>query len=503
MESSDLIEVDDSSEPPGTSMPCLPLEIFSTYNHAAASTTCHQEEVVATNGIKEDEDAYAEVAAPEAKNETLADILSDLPSEVLTSCGPEEAFAPNYREKIFPRSRPPGAPVTEPTTSVFHEEEVMDPDDNFYFESDHLALKGNKDYRNLLKVVVTLQAQRTQAIKDLDVLLMEKKKALEDPIAYVAKLQSGDLPEYPGPQKIAELPEIDWTKYNVAQPDGNMRPQTRHAKTAPQPRDNAPQEEEGEKLLIRGRAFDGSKPETFNKLWTTDEQRRLEELLIEYPPEEVEMRRWTKIANALGNRTPKQVSSRVQKYFLKLTKAGLPIPGRGPKVKSELRKSTSRYRNQSLLKKSTFFPHEQLLDEIKKEPTTEELMISDDSTPATSVPEENPEQRQIELLRQVKVEKDTDNEDSNYHNLGYKCYICCEDPLKGIRWHCEVCPDEVDLCSDCAIAQLEAEDPIHPSTHTLTAIRPPKYSQCYDADYLPQNFSTTSYNYLDPNFLPE
>lgn len=77
-----------------------------------------------------------------------------------------------------------------------------------------------------------------------------------------------------------------------------------------------------------------------------------------------------------GNRTPKQVSSRVQKYFLKLTKAGLPIPGRGPKVKSEMRKSTSRYRNQSLLKKSTFFPHEQLLDEIKKEPITEELIIS-------------------------------------------------------------------------------------------------------------------------------
>lgn len=52
--------------------------------------------------------------------------------------------------------------------------------------------------------------------------------------------------------------------------------------------------------MVRGRAFDESKPETFNQLWTVEEQRRLEELLIEYPPEEVEMRRWTKIANALG-----------------------------------------------------------------------------------------------------------------------------------------------------------------------------------------------------------
>lgn len=53
-------------------------------------------------------------------------------------------------------------------------------------------------------------------------------------------------------------------------------------------------------ILVRGRPFDESKPETFNQLWTADEQRRLEELLKEYPPEEVEMRRWTKIANALG-----------------------------------------------------------------------------------------------------------------------------------------------------------------------------------------------------------
>lgn len=66
--------------------------------------------------------------------------------------------------------------------------------------------------------------------------------------------------------------------------------------------------------------------------WTTEEQRRLEELLMEYPPEQYEMRRFSKIAKALGNRTTKQVASRLQKYFLKLHKAGLPIPGRIPKM---------------------------------------------------------------------------------------------------------------------------------------------------------------------------
>lgn len=300
MESSDLTAIDDLGEPPGSSMPFLPLEIFSSYDQACASTSCNQEEVALTNGVSQETNSHDEMKASTSTNQTLADVLSDLPSETLTGCGPEEAFAPNYREKIFPRSRPPGATVPEPTISAFHEEEIMDPDDNFYFESDHLALKANEDYRNLLGVVVTLQAQRMQAIKDLEVLVGEKKKALEDPIAYVAKLQSGNLPEYPGPQKIAEIPEINWSKYNVVQPDSNMRPQTRHAKTAPQSRDNNGHEQNSDKLLIRGRPTDESKPETFNKLWTTDEQRRLEELLIEYPPEEVEMRRWTKIANALG-----------------------------------------------------------------------------------------------------------------------------------------------------------------------------------------------------------
>lgn len=65
--------------------------------------------------------------------------------------------------------------------------------------------------------------------------------------------------------------------------------------------------------------------------WTVEEQKRLEELLIEYPPEDVELQRFRKIANALGNRTVQQVSSRVQKYFLKLHSMGLPIPGRIPK----------------------------------------------------------------------------------------------------------------------------------------------------------------------------
>jgi len=38
-------------------------------------------------------------------------------------------------------------------------------------------------------------------------------------------------------------------------------------------------------------------------------QEKLEKLLVLFPPEEVEARRWEKIAKALGSRTPQQVSN--------------------------------------------------------------------------------------------------------------------------------------------------------------------------------------------------
>ena len=61
--------------------------------------------------------------------------------------------------------------------------------------------------------------------------------------------------------------------------------------------------------LVRGRIRDVNKPSTFNQLWSAEEQRRLEELLLQFPPEEVEAKRWQKIAKALGNRTTQQVKN--------------------------------------------------------------------------------------------------------------------------------------------------------------------------------------------------
>lgn len=39
--------------------------------------------------------------------------------------------------------------------------------DAFFFESDHLALRGNKDYQNLLRAFVLLNAQKDELLKVL------------------------------------------------------------------------------------------------------------------------------------------------------------------------------------------------------------------------------------------------------------------------------------------------------------------------------------------------
>ncbi|XP_014215133.1 ZZ-type zinc finger-containing protein 3 [Copidosoma floridanum] len=426
-----------------------------------------------------------------SSDETFNDLLATIPDEYLTGCGPEEAFRADYKEAIFPRKRPDNVPFTEPTPSVFHEEEILDPDDNFYFESEHLALRLNHDYHNLLKTIVILHAQRTQAIKDLEQLLCAKQQALKDPIAYVAKLQNGDLPEYPGPQKIPEIPKIDWSKYNVGHVDNHLRPKTRHAQTAPKVNEMKLNEEK-EKILVRGRVYNESKPETFNQKWTNEEQLRLEALLKKYPPEEIAMNRYTKIAQELGNRTAKQVSSRVQKYYIKLKKAGITTNEYYIKSTSKV-KSTKRF-----IKTTTFFPHNHDYFEIQNEPVHGEF---DESQSAGY----NADVKQIQLLKQTKLEQDKRSYEPVYVHLGHKCYICNEEPIKNIRWHCEDCYNHnskyVDLCTNCAYSQVNNEKPQHPINHKLIRIDPPKSSDsCLDSAYHPQNFNEHKFNYLDTNY---
>ncbi|KAF8264629.1 hypothetical protein EI94DRAFT_1805568 [Lactarius quietus] len=66
------------------------------------------------------------------------------------------------------------------------------------------------------------------------------------------------------------------------------------------------------------------KSETYKQAWSISEQHLLERLLAEIP--DGEKNRWSKISKAMGGRrTPRQVASRVQKYFEKLKLFGVNV----------------------------------------------------------------------------------------------------------------------------------------------------------------------------------
>lgn len=72
----------------------------------------------------------------------------------------------------------------------------------FYFESDHLALRGNADYRSVLRTIVILEAQRIEAAKHIEKLAEEEYIALRDPEAFVQKLAKNESLDLPGPINI-------------------------------------------------------------------------------------------------------------------------------------------------------------------------------------------------------------------------------------------------------------------------------------------------------------
>lgn len=82
---------------------------------------------------------------------------------------------------------------------------ASDPEnDDFYFESDHLALRGNADYTAVLRTIAILQTQRIQVTKDIDRLAMAEQKAMDDPEEFVRQLGAGEL-QMPGAVSVADV----------------------------------------------------------------------------------------------------------------------------------------------------------------------------------------------------------------------------------------------------------------------------------------------------------
>ncbi|XP_049886190.1 ZZ-type zinc finger-containing protein 3 [Pectinophora gossypiella] len=310
------------------------------------------------------------------------------------------------------------------------EPENPESDGEFAFETDHLALRGNKDYCQLLKYIVNLEAKKIQTLKDMDDLAERQNKALDDPLQFVQDLKAGKV-NFPAHQTIPDLPKIDWSQYGL---DPQLEDELRDVKPNKEDLDNS--------IKIRGRKFTDNKPETFNQLWSVEEQKRLEELLEIYPEEPVEARRYKKIAEALGTRTPIQVMSRIQKYFAKLAKAGLPIPGRAPK-------KLLQGKNKSVLyKKSTFFP--QLHVPVKMEDPHD---MNEEPETSMSLEAKPGPKHMLELLKNAKEQRSLD-EISPVYQTKTMCVGCQKTGFLGARWTDNA---GTDYCTDCIVKLLPCE----------------------------------------------
>jgi hypothetical protein len=71
---------------------------------------------------------------------------------------------------------------------------------------------------------------------------------------------------------VFQLPKIDWSAYSVTIPSEPLKPPTR--KTSNKPADSS----SDSVILVRGRMFDDSKPETFNQVCVT--QRLFEKFML-------------------------------------------------------------------------------------------------------------------------------------------------------------------------------------------------------------------------------
>ncbi|XP_077370548.1 ZZ-type zinc finger-containing protein 3 isoform X1 [Festucalex cinctus] len=442
--------------------------------------------------------------------------------------------------------------VCSHTTEEEEEEEEEEEPDVYYFESDHLALKHNKDYQRLLQTIGVLEAQRTQAILDLETLARHQREALADPITFVEQLQKRVNLGLPCPQRVVQLPELAWEQYTSGLGDFqrefcDKKRKTRRLKLifdkglplrpkspvepkkecesatlySSLPTSDAP-ENGRQTQMIRGRLCHSSKPDTFNQLWTAEEQKKLEQLLLKFPPEEVESKRWQKIADELGNRTAKQVASRVQKYFIKLTKAGIPVPGRTPNLYMYTKKASSKrqhHLNKHLSRPSTFLTSYEppvymdddedderaaffgaVHDPVADDDSDDDDDDDDDDVVIPAELRNLPEYKELLELKRLKKEKlrELREDKTGVQHLGYKCDVCGMEPIQGVRWHCQDCPQDsaVDFCANCSDCLLKTET--HKPNHHLDPVY--QAETLLDRDYrLPQS---TSYNYLDPNYFP-
>ncbi|KAG0750596.1 hypothetical protein G6F57_000572 [Rhizopus arrhizus] len=254
------------------------------------------------------------------------------------------------------------------------------------------------------------------------------------------------------------------------------------------------------------------KTPTFKQPWTDEEQQRLQELLDIYPDEPVQAQRFNKISKALGTRTPRQVASRVQKYFIKLAKLGLPVPGRITIPPSYMPKEKGNYRAKPKAKSSpgrVVKPPASLRTSgagynsvISGGITTSRISGAHYATsvgpPSAFMSDEEEDSRVNEMMRQSMISKNNNEASSSdlVIHEGFACDGCGTEPIVGVLYRCTVCDisEEVDLCGNCMEKGAFTNDH-HTLDHTFEAVRTATPFPYYaDNDYKsPEHLGEYSY----------
>lgn len=360
--------------------------------------------------------------------------------------------------------------INEVDSLEIQEESAPEDDDVFQFETEHLALRGNQSYANLLRTIAVLQAQRIRVHQQIEELEATRNVYLENPQLMLDKLRNNEpiiSDNYIITAALPDIPSLS-AKDEAKEAEGmESRMPLKDMSSEIDPTTQRPEE---------GVVKTHKRSESFARLWTNEEQRHLEQLLIQYPPEEVEMRRFTKIAKALGNRTAQQVFSRVQKYFQKLHDAGMPIPGRIPKYRR-----SGYCKPKFSIRRSTFFPAQNLslqmpeedctLDDLRMQSPAPEMVVPAAPSKIKAEPKTEPEainedfyaeakrrqELRLKLLSSVYNEKQQIEGGYEPDPLAPRCADCEEASVTRTHWRCNSCYCHLNLCGDCLTSQLLEE----------------------------------------------
>eukprot|EP01127_Copromyxa_protea_P022711 TRINITY_DN8296_c0_g1_i1.p2 TRINITY_DN8296_c0_g1~~TRINITY_DN8296_c0_g1_i1.p2 ORF type:complete len:425 (-),score=67.06 TRINITY_DN8296_c0_g1_i1:1350-2591(-) len=390
----------------------------------------------------------------------------------------------------------------------------FEPTQIYPFDAKYFA---TEDYKTVVESLQSLRAQYNRLLHERELLQQEKAMALADPASYAESLVNGVKSLPTRQEEIVVVPTINLEQYMIPlqqEPgaDAPSQSETEHKSDKGASAESGWQDLDEQRPQNNGKKRKNQPP---TRPWSPQEHEKLQMLLEKYPETLVEAHRWENIARELGTRTPKQVASRVSKYFLKLAKAGLPVPGRVPKMPNDNSKKRMRTDNGNTNDKKISI-HTTDLEYYKPPPVTmpneTQLLAEEGNMDVKGICELAGSKEYKQLLELLHMRQQQEREKrikptdamQSYVHLGYKCDGCGTEPIVGSRWKCLECPDyrPIDLCNDCHSKGWS--NSYHTHHHKLDQITQPTYfmDQDYARYQINEETEDGTTSYLDPTFMP-